>query len=145
MAVELEEKTFAEALGVFDIAIPEGLEADAAVPVISGKPQRQGDVGIFPREALTAGERQSAKAIPREGYDIIRSQTGNSHFLHSDSDQVLYLEKNVGVLMGVLHVPEDTVVYLIHTDEHGANGIGPGTYRVHGKQEQQDELRKVAD
>jgi hypothetical protein len=45
----------------------------------------------------------------------------------------------------VLDVPEGAVAYLIHTDEHGANGIGPGTYRLTGKREQADEIRRVAD
>jgi hypothetical protein len=45
----------------------------------------------------------------------------------------------------VLDVAKGATAYLIHTDEHGANGIGPGTYRLTGKREQADEIRRVAD
>lgn len=47
--------------------------------------------------------------------------------------------------LGTLHVPDGAVAWLIHTDEHGVNGIGPGTYRLHGKIEQAEEIRRVAD
>ena len=137
-------KTFGEALGKFSIAIPAELEADVEVPVISGLPQRQGDIGIFPRAPMSEGERQAAFVVPEKGHDVVKSQTGNSHFLHSDGE-ILYLEKSAGTLEGILEVPAGTVAYLIHTDEHGANGIGEGCYEIRGKQEQQDELRRVAD
>lgn len=32
-----------------------------------------------------------------------------------------------------------------HTDEHGANAMGPGTYVVRGKREEADAIRRVAD
>jgi hypothetical protein len=50
-----------------------------------------------------------------------------------------------GVLLGHLTVGEGATAYLIHTDEHGANAIAPGSYRLHGKREQAEIIRRVAD
>lgn len=135
--------TFAELLGAYDITIPDETLAELEVPVLSG-PQRQGDVGIFPCEPLTAGERELAQPVPPKGVQVVVGEaTGNTHLLHGD---VLWLPKNTGgVLLGIVEVPEGATGYLIHTDEHGANGLAPGTYRVHGKREQADEIRRVQD
>ena len=38
-----------------------------------------------------------------------------------------------GVRLGFLRVPPGQSALLLHTDEHGANGIGPGTYAIHRK------------
>lgn len=42
-------------------------------------------------------------------------------------------------------VPEGQTAQLIHTDEHGAAGIGPGLYAIHEKREQADQERRVSD
>jgi len=36
---------------------------------------------------------------------------------------------------GVLTVPSGQSAMLIHTDEHGANGIGPGRYEIRRKRD----------
>lgn len=38
-----------------------------------------------------------------------------------------------GARIGYVLVPDGQSALLIHTDEHGANGIRPGTYAVHRK------------
>jgi len=142
-------KTFAEALDLANVTIPPELEASAMVPVLTG-PQRQGDVGIFPRPAVGAAERAAFVEVPTAGIAVVRGEaaTGaNSHILHGDGP-VFWSEsptRDGGVTLGILDVPEGSTAYLIHTDEHGANAMGPGTYRVTGKREQADEIRRVAD
>ena len=137
--------TFAELLGHHNITIPDDTLAELEVPVLAG-PQRQGDVGIFPRQYLTEGERQLAQPVPPEGIQVVVGEaTGNTHLLHADG-AVLWLPKTTdGVLLGILHIDTGSTAYLIHTDEHGANGIAAGTYEIRSKREQADEIRRVAD
>ena len=136
--------TFRDVLGRHNITVPDQTIAEITVPVLSG-PQRQGDIAIFPREPLTPAERSMAVQVPPEGIAVVRGEaTGNTHMLSADS-VVLWLEKDAGLLLGIVEVPEGSTGYLIHTDEHGANGLAPGTYRIHGKREQADEIRRVAD
>lgn len=159
--------TFAEVLGAHGITIPDETLAELEVPVLTG-PQRQGDVAVFPRGRngevavldergqpvvigpLTAGEVKLAKLVPSEGIAVVRGEaTGNTHLLHA-AGTCRWLEKGTAlggdsVLLGVLEVGDGAECFLIHTDEHGANGIGPGTYRLHGKREQADEIRRVHD
>ena len=42
-------------------------------------------------------------------------------------------------------VPDGGEAYLIHSDEHGAMGIAPGSYEVRRQQEWAGEWRRVAD
>lgn len=136
--------TLESVLALHDIAVPDETIAAVEVPVLAG-PQRQGDVMIVPREPLTKAERAAARPVPREGVAVVRGEaTGNTHLLHAEGD-VLWAERSGDLLLGVLEIPAGATAYLIHTDEHGANGIAPGTYALHGKREQADEIRRVAD
>jgi hypothetical protein len=142
--------TFEEALALAGVTVPDHLIAQAEVPVISDQPQRQGDVSIWPIAWLPKGEHPSelelslAMPIPDEGIAVVRGEaTGNTHLLHGAGCR--WLAKIGGVMLGALVVPEGTEALLIHTDEHGANAMGPGTYVMKGKREQQDEIRRVAD
>jgi hypothetical protein len=141
--------TFESILTVYNVTIPDSLIADAEVPVLCG-PQRQGDVGIFPRGPLGAAERNTAQPVPTNGVAVVRGEAatgGNTHWLHAEGPCTWTpaAARAGEVRLGVLDVPEGAVAYLIHTDEHGANGIGPGTYRLTGKREQADDIRRVAD
>lgn len=142
--------TFADALGKHSVAIPEHLVADAEVPVLTG-PQRQGDVAIIPRPALGAAESAQCAEVPAEGIAVVRgeSTTGaNSHILDAVDGPVFWRpaeRTDADTLLGTLHVPEGSTATLTHTDEHGANAIGPGTFVVRGKRELADEIRRVAD
>lgn len=141
--------TFADLLTPRGIDIPEGLVADAEVPVLTG-PQRQGDVGIFVRSRLGAAERAAAVPVPAEGVAVVQGEAatgGNAHVLLADGPCTWtpHTARDGEVLLGVLDVPEGATAFLIHTEEHGCNAIGTGTYRLTGKREQADKLRRVAD
>jgi hypothetical protein len=141
--------TFADLLTPLGVDIPEGLIADAEVPVLTG-PQRQGDVGIFPRAKLGKAEQAGALPVPAVGIAVVRgeSTTGsNSHILQADGacTWTPAQARTGSVLLGVLHVPNGATAFLTHTDEHGCNAMGPGTYRITGKREMADEIRRVAD
>jgi hypothetical protein len=67
---------------------------------------------------------------------VIRGEaTGNTHWLHRgfESPGVRWARAAAGARIGYVLVPDGQSALLIHTDEHGANGIGPGTYAVHRK------------
>ena len=142
--------TTATILNRANITAPDPDLADIEVPVLTG-PQRQGDVGIWPRPTLGQAEHATITAIPQEGVPVVRGEaTGNTHLLIPEHSHTIYWQPNTSrqdadVLLGILHVPAGATAWLIHTDEHGVNGIGPGTYRITGKREQADELRRVAD
>jgi len=109
---------------------------------------RQGDVLIVPRGPLSAAERRDAVIVPAAGIAVVRGEaTGNTHLLHP-AGRCWWrpIESQAGsVLLGVLHVEDDAECFLIHTDEHGANGIAPGSYEIRGKREMAEEVRRVAD
>ena len=128
-----------------DIALPPDLVADIDVPVLAG-PQRQGDVGIFPRPPVGAAVLAGFVLVPAGGVRVVAGEaTGNAHILHADGPVLWSPSVRDQLRLGVVHVPEGATAWLIHTDEHGANGLAPGTYVLTGKREQADELRRVAD
>lgn len=140
--------TLTEALARHDVTAADDALADIEVPVLTG-PQRQGDILIIPRPAIGAAERAGMSQVPRVGVAVVRGEaTGNTHILDALTGSVLW-QAHAGqagdVLLGVLHVEKDATALLIHTDEHGCNAIGPGTYVLHGKREQAEEIRRVAD
>lgn len=124
--------TYATALGLAGVTVPAHLSADAEVPVLRG-PQAQGDLLIIP-VARPGGV--TWHPVPISGIQVIRGEaTGNTHWLHMgfDSPGVRWAPDADGVRVGYLRVPVDNSALLIHTDEHGANAIGPGTYAIHRK------------
>lgn len=141
--------TLGEALARHDITVADELLADIEVPVLTG-PQRQGDVLIIPRPAAGRAEVAQMTVVGREGVPVVRGEaTGNTHLLDAVTGTV-HWQPTAGtgdgdLRLGVLHVDEGAVAMLLHTDEHGANGIGPGTYLLTGKREQAEEIRRVAD
>lgn len=140
--------TFAEVLGAHGITIPDDTLAELEVPVITGLPQRQGDVAIVPRKPATSAELSQMAVVPAEGVQVVRGEaTGNTHLLHASGECRFrpVVASGPSTLLGVLTVAEGAECFLIHTDEHGANGIGPGTYELRGKREQADQIRRVQD
>lgn len=134
--------TLTEILARADVIPVDDTLAQLEVPVLTG-PQRQGDVGIWPVQHLGVTAPEGGKPIPREGVAIVRGEaTGNTHLLHGDGT---WLAVGEGIILGYLTVPDGGEAWLIHTDEHGANAIGPGCYRLTGKQEQADIVRRVVD
>jgi hypothetical protein len=132
------------------ITVPDQTIADLEVPVLTG-PQRQGDVFVIPIDAIhEVIIPNDAHLVPAEGVAVVVGEaTGNTHLLQPEPGCGIFWQParaRVGsVELGDLTVPKGATAWLIHTDEHGANGIGPGTYRFHGKREQADEERRVAD
>lgn len=131
MTVTSEEKgmTFEQALTKIGVTVPGHLEAQAEVPVLTGV-QRQGDLLIVPCEGA-----QGLSRVPMEGIQVVHGEaTGNTHWLHNGFGSTVYWgfadSFRDHPVIGRLRVPEGQTAMLIHTDEHGANGIGPGTYEI---------------
>lgn len=89
--------------------------------------------------------------VPDEGIQVVTGEaTGNTHWLHRgfDSPGVKWVRTEDGpdnLRIGIVIVPDGQTAELIHTDEHGANAIGPGSYAIHGKREQAEIIRRVLD
>jgi hypothetical protein len=148
--------TYRTALGLAGVSVPAHLVADAEVPILTG-PQAQGDLMIIPvppRKTPVAGW----QPVRPGGIQLVRGEaTGNTHWLHQgfDSPGVRWAPADPadGLTLGYLHVPDGQSAQLIHTDEHGANGIGPGHYRINRKREQiphhvgvdEEQVRLIAD
>lgn len=141
--------TFGTALALAGVTVPEHLVADAEVPVLTGV-QAQGDLLVYPvigSAALPATDLRWGP-VPPAGVQVVHGEaTGNTHWLHRgfDSPGVLWARVDGDLTIGYVCVPDDQSAQLIHTDEHGANGIGPGVYAINGKREMADEIRRVAD
>lgn len=134
--------TYRDALDLAGVSIPEHLEAEAEVPVLAG-PQAQGDLLIVP----ASRDWPAGGPVPAEGIQVVHGEaTGNTHWLHNGfGSQVSWYRADAGQVVGVVTVPEGETAMLIHTDEHGANGIGAGVFEIRSKREQADEIRAVAD
>lgn len=161
--------SYAQALALVGAPVPRHLQAQADVPVLTGV-QAQGDLLVLPCDELPAGLAWSV--VPPEGVALITSEaTGNTHWLHQDrggtdvrwatpppaepdpddegwgpwagTDPADLDELDARQLrLAFVDVPEGRVALLIHTDEHGANGIGPGRYAVHRKREADERYRQ---
>lgn len=133
-AAALEER-----LGV---TIDEHLDREIGIPVLTGVPQRQGDILFIPGTP----NQKATTPIPRAGYPVVRGENGgNTHALHTDTGTCFYdPDTRDGQRLGVLTVAEASVAILAHP-EHGFMAFGPGTYTVNRQREQADEIRMVAD
>ena len=122
------------------VEIPEHLELDAEVPVITGL-QVQGDLAIIP-------VRKSAKpgvSVPAEGVAVVRGENGgHTHLLVGEGAVAFAPVATPGQDLGVLTVDDDSTAFLLHP-EHGCNAMGPGSYLIRRQREQADEIRLVAD
>jgi len=141
--------TFAQALGKIGVSIPGHLIADAEVPVLTGV-QAQGDLIIVP----AALDDFTVEGVPLESVNekgvqvVVGEATGNTHWLHCGFDSPGVRWGRVtghDLVLGVVSVPEGQSAELIHTDEHGANAMGPGLYVIRGKRELAEQVRRVAD
>ncbi len=120
------------------VDIPAHLEADAEIPVICGL-QVQGDIAIIPaRPGMDVGG-----AVPADGVPVVRGEAGGNTHLLVAAGPVSWRPSS-DVELGTVTVAEGGVAYLLHP-EHGANGLGPGTYRLRRQREQADVVRFVAD
>ena len=131
--------TYRSALSLVGVSVPPHLVADAEVPVLTG-PQAQGDLLVFP-DPPSIDLPLDWQPVPDSGVRIVHGEaTGNTHWLHRgfDSPGIRWTVAHSpdGLTLGFLDVPQGQSAQLIHTDEHGANGIGPGVYRINRKREQ---------
>lgn len=131
--------TYASALRKVGVTVPAHLTADARIPILTG-PQAQGDLLVLPAEAPAGAWCR----VSGDGVRVVRGEgTGNTHWLHAGfaSPDVRWLDaagargRPAELAVGYLHVPPGQSAMLIHTDEHGANGIGPGEYALHRKRQ----------
>ncbi|WP_214406900.1 hypothetical protein [Pseudonocardia lacus] len=121
------------------------LDSEIDVPILTGA-QRQGDVIVLSRPQRAP----ATTPIPPSGVQVVKAEaSSNTHTLHSwdgacsfDADPT---GGDTGLTLGTLTVPEGASAYLVHTEEHGANGIGPGTYELRRQREFAGEWRRVAD
>ena len=128
-------------MGKHRVEIPAHLEAQAEIPMVSGKPARQGDVMVIP---MRAGKVAGAEPVPPEGIAVVRGDGGNTHLLVSLGGTVLWApNKQQGADQGTL-VIEDGGAALIHP-EHGAVSFAPGAWLFRRQREQADIERLVAD
>jgi hypothetical protein len=132
--------TYDSALALIGVTVPDHLDASAEVPILTG-PQAQGDLLVVPEEPAPATKRKPSvwTEVPAEGVQVVHGEaTGNTHWLHAGFDSPGVRWRRVeddGLVLGYVQVPAGQSALLIHTDEHGANGIGPGTYAIRGKRE----------
>ena len=109
------------------------------IPLLTG-PQRQGDLLIIPAPARSGG-----KPLGR-GVEVVRSEAGsNTHCLHGDGEWLESGSAATALVQGWLLVPEGGECYLIHSEEHNAIGIAPGSYEIRRQREYAGEWRRVAD
>lgn len=136
--------SYESALRLAGVSVPPHLVHDAEVPILTG-PQAQGDLLVRPADAPVSGE---WTLVASDGIQVVHGEeSGNTHWLHAgfDSPTVQWMRSTTAVttesltadslVVGYLRVPDGQSALLIHTDEHGANGIGPGTYAVHRKRQ----------
>lgn len=121
------------------VEIPTHLVADAEVPVLTGL-QRQGDVLVVPQRA---GKVANLAPIPPAGIPVVRGEAGgNTHLLVGGGQWAP--NTTDPAIHGTLVVAEGDAAWLIHP-EHGATGIGPGSYIIRRQREQAEVERLVAD
>lgn len=136
----MSQPTYGQALAMVGVTVPDHLAADAEVPILTGV-QAQGDLLVHPVDPV--GDR-AWLPVPDQGLRVVHGEaTGNTHWLHRGfgSPDVAWAagrDDEPGPehgALGHLRVPPGQSALLIHTDEHGANGIGPGTYAIRRKRE----------
>jgi hypothetical protein len=133
--------TYSTALNLVGTTVPDHLAADAAVPLLTG-PQAQGDLLVMPSDMPATAD---WRPVPPDGVQLVHGEaTGNTHWLHRgfDSPNVSWCrpdressDEAARLVVAHLCVPEGQSALLIHTDEHGANGIGPGGYVIRRKRQ----------
>ena len=128
--------TYGSALALIGVTVPDHLQAETGVPVLTA-PQAQGDLLIVP---APAPEGVCWQGVLDSGEQVVHGEaTGNTHWLHRgfDSPGVRWARADGqdALVVGYVEVPQGQTALLVHTDEHGANGLGPGTYAIRRKRE----------
>lgn len=117
------------------------LDRQVDVPVLTG-PQPQGDIIVIPAARLDTAP---GALVPHAGVPVVRGENGgNTHLLIGDGPLLWAAGEPGAQTLGVLTVPDHSTAFLLHP-EHGAAGVGPGTYVIRRQREQADEIRLVTD
>ena len=132
-------QALAEQFGYEDLAVA---FPEADIPVLTGA-QRQGDVLVFP--ITPPAKWPKSGPVPLDGVVVVGSEiSDHTHALYGDGSVLLTEGMSpqrarwwwtTGNTLGWLQVPEGGQAFLMHSDEHGALGIGPGTYQLLRQQE----------
>jgi hypothetical protein len=137
-------KTLAEVTQSHGFEVYDWLDESADVPVVDGL-QAQGDVFVVPSRRPVAGRGGSRMVVAAEGVAVVEAAGGgHEHRLFAGTPGTAWWTPAVdeGQDIGVLECTEPA--YLLHP-EHGAAGIGPGSYVLRRQREQADVERLVAD
>lgn len=123
------------------------LDQQVTIPVLTGL-QFQGDVAVIPNGTEANTRFATAVTVPAAGIPVVRGENGgNTHLLVSDGPVTWAPATSTSatsLTLGILTVPTGSTAFLIHP-EHGANGIGAGTYGVRRQREQRDVVALIAD
>ena len=118
---------------------------DVDIPVVTGV-QRQGDVLVLPSQPPSClpgfGRRQGLRA----GVVVVGSESsGHTHTLYGDGTVRRLADPTSPAALprpdatvAWLRVPAGGEAFLMHSDEHCALGIGPGTYQLRRQLEYRD-------
>ena len=114
-------------------AVRTGLAMDDPLPVATGHPVAQGDVICLYRPDATP--ERAMEPVPTKGAVLVAGI--HDHVLYADaSSGVSWAPHRADELdVAVVDVPEGTVAWLLHTDEHGGQGLGVGRWVVRRQQE----------
>lgn len=109
-----------------------GLAMDDPCPVSTGLPVAQGDVLCLFRPAVKA---EAWASVPARGQVLVAGI--HDHVLFADPDSgVRWAPHRADELdVAVVDVPSGAVAWLLHTDEHGAQGLGAGRWVIRCQQE----------
>jgi len=132
-------QALAERYGYTDLAVA---YPEIEIPVLTGL-QRQGDVLVLPAALPAKWPRTGPQ--PVNGVVVADSDiSDHTHTLYGDGEVLLvegmsyqrarwwWTARN---LVAWLTVPPGGEAYLMHSEEHGALGIGPGTYQIRRQME----------
>ena len=136
--------TLADVTKATGFEVLEHLEAEAQVPVLDGL-QAQGDLLIIPLAGGWQGPAGLPKEVPAAGIPVIEAVgSGHEHrlFAGTPGTATFTPATSRGADIGVLETTGPC--YILHP-EHGAAGVGPGSYVLRRQREQADVERLVAD
>lgn len=132
-------QSLAERYGYIDLSV---VFPELDIPVLTG-PQRQGDVLMLP--SVAPAKWPTTGPVPLDGVVVVDSEiTAHTHSLYGDGSVLLTRNmtwqrakrwQTAPNTLGWLRVPEGGEAFLMHSQEHGALGIGPGMYEIRQQME----------
>lgn len=135
-------RTLGQITQLADTDVLAHLDLQVDVPLLTNV-QPQGDVIVIPSPRPTGME--AGTPLPQAGVPVVRGENGgNTHLLIGNGPVMFDAGRTGAQTLGTLTVAAGSSAYLIHP-EHGAAGVGPGTYVIRRQREQADSVRLVAD